>query len=189
MIAYHNSFGQVYKRVLCKTRVNRTTTHNGVIPEDEVWVKIGGDKGGGTMKLNFQICNVKAPNSTQNTCVFAMFEAPDSATNVHLVLERYNHQVSQLASAQWRCMYACTCTCTCIIYVHVYIHNVALLTHIEGKDSASFPAVTISFCAFSTEFLVLLVCTCICTTKSEMNIHTHVQESTAACGVRYHRWH
>ena len=55
------------------------TTHNGLIPEDELWIKIGGDKGGGSMKLNFQICNITAPNSVQNTCVFAMFETPDSA--------------------------------------------------------------------------------------------------------------
>ena len=146
-----------------------------MIPEDEVWVKIGGDKGGGTMKLNFRICNV----NPLRTRVYAMFEVPDSATNVHVVLERHNDQVSQLASAQWWYIHVCM-----YMYMHLYnictcVHKVALLKYIDGKDSASSPAVTISFCAFSTEFLVLvvlLVRTCICTTKSEMNMHisTHM---------------
>ncbi len=34
-----------------------------VVPENEIWIKIGGDKGGGSFKMNFQICNVLTPNS------------------------------------------------------------------------------------------------------------------------------
>ena len=33
-----------------------------------MWLKIGGDKGGGSFKTNFQIVNVAAPNSVHNTC-------------------------------------------------------------------------------------------------------------------------
>ena len=44
--------------------------HNGVIPASEVWIKIGGDKGGGSFKMSFQIINVAVPNSVHNTCVF-----------------------------------------------------------------------------------------------------------------------
>ena len=39
-----------------------------VIPSDEIWIKIGGDKGGGkSMKASFQLCNVLRPNAVQNT--------------------------------------------------------------------------------------------------------------------------
>lgn len=72
------------------------------IPEDEIWVKLGGDKGGSSFKMNFQIVNVPHPNSIQNTCVFAAFEAPDSTTNLHITLERYQGPVSLLQSSTWR---------------------------------------------------------------------------------------
>ena len=61
--------------------VGRLTWHNGIIPETEVWVKLGGDKGGNTTKMNFQIVNVLTPNSIYNTCVFCCFAATDSVTN------------------------------------------------------------------------------------------------------------
>ena len=45
-----------------------------------LWLKVGGDKGGKTFKMSFQIVNTKAPNSTTNTCVFSIFEATQSQT-------------------------------------------------------------------------------------------------------------
>ena len=53
---------------------SRLTWHNGVIPENEVWLKLGGDKGGGTFKTNFQIVNVAAPNSVQTPVCFAALQ-------------------------------------------------------------------------------------------------------------------
>ena len=47
------------------------TWHDGTIPSDEIWLKLGGDKGGGYFKMNFQIVNTPAPNSVHNTCVFS----------------------------------------------------------------------------------------------------------------------
>ena len=67
--------------------VGRLTWHNGIIPQTEVWVKLGGDKGGNTTKMNFQIVNVPTPNSIHNTCVFCCFAATDSVTNLHSALE------------------------------------------------------------------------------------------------------
>ena len=46
-------------------RNGRLTWHNGIIPATEIWVKIGGDKGGGSFKFNFQIVNNVSPNSVQ----------------------------------------------------------------------------------------------------------------------------
>ena len=47
-----------------------------VMPEDEIWVKLGGDMGGGSFKLCFQIANLEKPNSVDNTIVFCCFGAP-----------------------------------------------------------------------------------------------------------------
>ncbi len=39
------------------------TWHKGTIPSDELWVKLGGDKGHGSFKMNLQLVNTKHPNS------------------------------------------------------------------------------------------------------------------------------
>ena len=65
-------------------------------------MKLGGDKGGSSFKMNFQIVNVPHPNSIRNTCVFTAFEAPDSKTNLKIALERYQGPVSQLQQHTWR---------------------------------------------------------------------------------------
>eukprot|EP00731_Ephydatia_muelleri_P002310 Em0001g2310a len=83
-------------------RTGRLTWHDGVIPASEIWLKLGGDKGGGSFKMNFQIVNVAAPNSVHNTCVFCCFEADDTVTNLHIALDRYKDQVSHLQGMQWR---------------------------------------------------------------------------------------
>jgi hypothetical protein len=62
-------------------------------------VKLGGDKGGSSFKMNFQIVNTPRPNSVQNTCVFTAFEAPDTKTNLHLTLIRYQEAVRHM---HWR---------------------------------------------------------------------------------------
>ena len=72
------------------SRVGRLTW-NDAIPSSEVWVKLGGDKGGSSFKMNFQIVNVLHPNSIVNTYVFTAFEAK---TNHKVALERYQGPVS-----------------------------------------------------------------------------------------------
>ena len=49
---------------------NRLTWHGGIIPQDEIWIKLGGDKGGDTMKVSFQIVNVATPNSVKKQWCF-----------------------------------------------------------------------------------------------------------------------
>ncbi|KAL5475254.1 hypothetical protein EMCRGX_G027330 [Ephydatia muelleri] len=80
-------------------RAGLLTWHDGYIPASEVWLKIGGDKGGGTCKMNFQIA---AQNSVHNTCVFCCFEAGDSVTNLHVALDRFKDQVEHLHGMKWR---------------------------------------------------------------------------------------
>ena len=80
----------------------RLTWHGGFIPENEIWVKLGGDRGGGIFKATFQIVNVPNPNSVLNICVFCCFMAGDSTYNLHVALDRYKLQVNKLQGMRWR---------------------------------------------------------------------------------------
>ncbi|KAL5484105.1 hypothetical protein EMCRGX_G020553 [Ephydatia muelleri] len=80
----------------------RLTWHGGFIPENEIWVKLGGDRGGGILKATFHIVNVPNPNSVLNTCVFCCFMAGDSTYNLHVALDRYKLQVNKLQGMRWR---------------------------------------------------------------------------------------
>ncbi len=88
--------------VVIQFRVHRLTWHEGRIPADEIWIKLCGDKGGGSFKMCFQICNVPHPNSPANTCAFCVFEAPDSFTNLKVGLQRFQDQVDNLQNRKWR---------------------------------------------------------------------------------------
>ena len=92
-------------------RVNRLQWHN-IIPQDEVWVKVGGDKGATTFKMSFQIGNTPNPNSIENTCVFTVFEAKDTRSNLRVALERYVPQISAIQKESWR--YTCV-----LMYMHM----------------------------------------------------------------------
>ena len=72
------------------------------IPPGEIWLKLGGDKGGGSMKMNFQILNTPHPNSVVNTCVFIAYEGPDSKTNLYIALARYKSQIEELQKLIWK---------------------------------------------------------------------------------------
>jgi len=92
-----------------------------MIPENEEWLKIGGDKGGGSFKMSFQLGSTEKPNSVENTCVFSVFNASDTPTNLHIALARYQDQISNLTTLQWRYMYGCIADrCTCITMLCLY---------------------------------------------------------------------
>ncbi|KAJ8018292.1 hypothetical protein HOLleu_43792 [Holothuria leucospilota] len=82
-------------------RLNLLTWH-GVIPENEIWVKIGGDKGGATFKQMFQVANVENPNAPRNTIVFCIFPAKDSFYNLKLAFQGLQAQVNSLEESTWR---------------------------------------------------------------------------------------
>ena len=84
------------------TREGHLTLHKGVIPPGQIWIKLGRDKGGSSIKMSFQICKLKAPNSVKNTCIFAAFQASDTITNLHVALVRYQEQVNRIESLTWR---------------------------------------------------------------------------------------
>ena len=72
------------------------------IPENEIHIKLGGDAGGGSFKMAFQITNLDRPNSKTNTIVFTMFQAKDSWANLKTALRHYKSQVKILQEASWR---------------------------------------------------------------------------------------
>ena len=98
-----------------------------MIPESEVWVKVGGDKGADTVKILFQLCNVINPNSVINTCVFCVFEGKDTTTNLHVALDHYKPEFEQYDGGTPNMM------CICIgIYIDMYIYIYVLWIEIYG---------------------------------------------------------
>ena len=53
---------------------NNMLVHHKFIQNNEIHMKIGGDHGGGSLKMSYQIANVQNSNSTDNTIVFSIFE-------------------------------------------------------------------------------------------------------------------
>ncbi|XP_072019294.1 uncharacterized protein [Amphiura filiformis] len=62
----------------------------------ELWLKIGGDKGGTTTKMAFQLVNQNAPNSSASTNIISMFEATDTYINLKEVFSNLSEQISEL---------------------------------------------------------------------------------------------
>ena len=79
----------------------RLTWDTNGIPEDEVWIKIGGDHGGGSFKLCLQVLNIASPNATNNTHVILCFTEKDLRTNLDNVLSTYKNQIKQLQLMSW----------------------------------------------------------------------------------------
>ncbi len=69
------------------------TWHQGAIPSNELWVKLGGDKGHGSFKLNLQLVNTANPNSIKRTVLLSIFKASDTTTNLHTALTMYKEHV------------------------------------------------------------------------------------------------
>lgn len=101
MFYHHHHHHHNHNHYYCIFRHGRLFWHD-LIPETEIWLKIGGDKGGGSFKMAFEIANTKNPNAKCNTVVFSAFEAPDNASNIKLALGRYLCDVEQLCITKWR---------------------------------------------------------------------------------------
>jgi len=68
---------------------------------NEIHIKIGGDHGGGSFTMNYQICNTFRLNSKDNTVVFSIFEAKDYRNNLKLALSRFLSQIDKLQVTKW----------------------------------------------------------------------------------------
>jgi hypothetical protein len=49
-----------------------------------------------------QIVNVHHPNSPNNTCVFSIFEAPDSVMNLTVMATMFKEQINTMESREWK---------------------------------------------------------------------------------------
>ncbi len=79
----------------------KITWRDGAIPQNEYWVKFGGDKGGSTTKLCFQLANLETPNSVEHTRIFCNFSAPDYTANLCQVMQRFEAALSALNGKEW----------------------------------------------------------------------------------------
>ena len=80
------------------------TWHDGVIPEDQIWIKVGGDHGKHSLKLTLQIINLARPNSKQNVFVFANTPVPDNFDNLRTVFEflKLKEKLESFKDLIWR---------------------------------------------------------------------------------------
>ena len=70
--------------------------------KNEIHLEIGGDHGGASFKMSFQVANVVNPNRKDNIVVFSIFEAKDYRANIKLALERFKIQIKELQESTWQ---------------------------------------------------------------------------------------
>ena len=83
------------------------TWHDNTIPDDQIWVKVGGDHGGGSFKFCVHVCNLPKPNSPANTICALVFEGKDYRENLEKVLEDLAKQLQALQETKWRYVLSC----------------------------------------------------------------------------------
>ena len=76
------------------------TWRDGSLPEDQIWVKLGGDHGGESFKVCFQIVNVSHPNALVNTVLSLVFCGKDTPSNLPAVREWYIPQSLALKNGE-----------------------------------------------------------------------------------------
>ena len=79
---------------------NKLIWHEGM-PKDEIWIKVGGDHGGKSLKLCMQICNLQCPNAKENTVVFSCTTAKDYHHNLEQLTKLHTEQLNTLQNTQW----------------------------------------------------------------------------------------
>ena len=75
--------------------------HN-FIQNKEIHIKIGGDYGGGSFKMSYQIVNTINPNSSENTIVFNIFESKDLRANIKVAMARFEKQIEALQIMKYK---------------------------------------------------------------------------------------
>ena len=72
------------------------------IPSNEIHLKIGGDHGGGSFKMEFQVGNIEKTNKPENTVIFSIAEAKDYKVNIALCVERFKAQIEYFKKVKWQ---------------------------------------------------------------------------------------
>ena len=71
------------------------------IPDDEIWVKVGGDHGGGSFKLAVQVCNLNNPNSRLDMIAFTCCKAKDYYQNLKDICSYFASDINSLSQVTW----------------------------------------------------------------------------------------
>ena len=80
---------------------NLLILHENSRPNEEIWVKIGGDHGQGSLKATLQVLNIEKSNSKFHTSVFAMAQVPDKVHNLQTLLGRFKLQIEDMQNSNW----------------------------------------------------------------------------------------
>ena len=72
MVTIPDLVGTVHHYLARLQATNQLYWHDGAIPDDELWVKVGGDHGGQSFKMSLEIVNVKHPNAVRNVIPFGI---------------------------------------------------------------------------------------------------------------------
>lgn len=80
---------------------NKLTWHREKIPENEIWVKFGGDHGGGSLKFTMQLGNVIKPNSKFNTIIIGIAKVKDTFNNLQKCMSFLTPQLEELCESEW----------------------------------------------------------------------------------------
>ena len=100
-VAYIGNLREFVLDLLAKYKKSGELEWHGQIPDNEIWIKIGGDHGGGSLKIMLQVANLRKPNSKHNTFLICITNAKDSHTNLAKVLGHYKDQIDELSSMMW----------------------------------------------------------------------------------------
>ena len=70
-----------------------TLVWEGSVQQDELWVNVGGDHGGHSLKFSFQLMNVMHPNSLHSTIPFFVCESKDRPSSLSKTFPPYTEQI------------------------------------------------------------------------------------------------
>ena len=96
----YNLVGHVMKRLSDHDDGNLLVQHP-FISHNEIVIKIGGDHGGKSFKMCYQIANVDNPNRCSNTVLFSIFDGKDNLPNLRMCLDRFKAHVDKLLNLTW----------------------------------------------------------------------------------------
>jgi hypothetical protein len=86
---------------LVQARWEELTEKNQIIDQPDfdskIWISIGGDAGGGTTKLVFNILNVEKPNSVHNVTIIGYYSGNDKGENLRIAFPNLPSEFNQLS--------------------------------------------------------------------------------------------
>ena len=86
---------------LLESQKDKLTWHDGAIPENEVWVKVGGDHGQGRLKFNLAIVNTKNPNSMDNNVLIGMAGVKDPREKMEIIFDSIRKELAHVEKPVW----------------------------------------------------------------------------------------